>query len=84
LHIERLELTGFRNLNAVVDFQPGLTVLVGENNIGKTNVVDALRLVLAAQGGPREQLWVRAEDFAHDGAGVRSRTPSRSASRSVA
>jgi putative ATP-dependent endonuclease of OLD family len=67
--VARLELAGFRNLNTTVDFQPGLTVLVGENNIGKTNVVDALRLVLAAQSGPREQLWVRAEDFSHDGAG---------------
>jgi putative ATP-dependent endonuclease of OLD family len=72
LHIERLELSGFRNLNAAVDFQPGLTVLVGENNIGKTNVIDALRLVLSAQNGPREQLWVRHEDFAHDGMGERA------------
>jgi putative ATP-dependent endonuclease of OLD family len=69
VHIARLELSGFRNLDAAVDFQPGLTVLVGENNIGKTNVIDALRLVLSAQNGPREQLWVRPQDFAHDGAG---------------
>lgn len=44
-------------------------MLVGENNIGKSNLIDALRLVLAAQNGPREQLWVRPEDFAHDGKG---------------
>jgi predicted ATP-dependent endonuclease of OLD family len=69
LHIARLELSGFRNLTATVDFQPGLTVLVGENNIGKTNVIDALRLVLTAQSGPRDQLWPRAEDLAHDPAG---------------
>jgi putative ATP-dependent endonuclease of OLD family len=71
MHIARLELSGFRNLTTTVDFQPGLTVLVGENNIGKTNVIDALRLVLSAQGGPRDQLWPRGEDFAHDGAGNR-------------
>jgi putative ATP-dependent endonuclease of OLD family len=69
LHLARLELAGFRNLTASVDFRRGLTVLVGENNIGKSNVIDALRLVLPAQSGPREQLWVRPEDFAHDGKG---------------
>jgi putative ATP-dependent endonuclease of the OLD family len=69
LHIARLELSGFRNLTATVDFQPGLTVLVGENNVGKTNVIDALRLVLTAQSGPRDQLWPRGEDFAHEPAG---------------
>jgi putative ATP-dependent endonuclease of OLD family len=45
--------------------------LVGENNIGKSNVIDALRLVLAAQN-PRERLWVMAEDFAHDDQGERT------------
>src|SRR5262245_43992474 len=45
--------------------KPGLTALVGENDAGKTAVVDALRLVL----GTSDQEWQRLDegDF-HDGA----------------
>lgn len=33
-------------------FQPGLNVLVGTNNFGKTAVVDALRTLLAGHDEP--------------------------------
>jgi len=38
--------------------RPGLTALVGENEAGKTAVIDALRFVL----GTRDQEWYRLED----------------------
>ena len=38
--------------------RPGLTALVGENEAGKTAVVDALRFVL----GTTDQEWYRLED----------------------
>jgi len=34
-------------------FQPDLTVLVGENNSGKSNIIDAIRLVTAPSDGRR-------------------------------
>jgi putative ATP-dependent endonuclease of OLD family len=47
-------------------------VVVGENNAGKSNVVDALRTVLEPEAGPRARCWLREEDFAHDGHGTRT------------
>ncbi|MPZ25313.1 MAG: DNA replication/repair protein RecF [Micromonosporaceae bacterium] len=43
MHVRRLELVDFRSYRAVeVDFEPGASVLVGPNGIGKTNLVEAL------------------------------------------
>ena len=37
-----------------IDFKPDLTVLVGENNGGKSNAIDAIRLLTIPLGGRRE------------------------------
>ena len=37
-----------------ISFEPRLTVLVGENNGGKSNIIDAIRLVSTPLGGRRE------------------------------
>jgi DNA replication and repair protein RecF len=43
VRISRLELTDFRNYeHLAVEFQPGISVLVGPNGQGKTNVVEAV------------------------------------------
>jgi len=45
----------FRNLNDItVTFRHGLTVLVGENNVGKSNLLDAIRVALGIQAVGRE------------------------------
>ena len=45
--LRELQIRNFRKIDALtVSFPRGLTVLVGENNSGKTTVIDALRLVL--------------------------------------
>jgi putative ATP-dependent endonuclease of OLD family len=46
--------------------------LGGENNAGKSNVIDACRLLFEAEAGPRARRWITEEDFAHDGRGVRT------------
>jgi DNA replication and repair protein RecF len=46
VHVRRLELVDFRSYRTVaVDFEPGASVLVGPNGIGKTNLVEALGYV---------------------------------------
>lgn len=46
-------ISNFRKLKyAELSFQPGLNVLVGGNNVGKTAVVDALRALLAGHDEP--------------------------------
>ncbi|MBC6536116.1 ATP-dependent nuclease [Citrobacter amalonaticus] len=48
MYLAELTITNFRKLReAKLKFQPGLNVLVGPNNVGKSAVVDALRTLLA-------------------------------------
>jgi DNA replication and repair protein RecF len=43
MYVRRLELVDFRSYpRVVVDFEPGPSVLVGPNGVGKTNLVEAL------------------------------------------
>ncbi len=69
MHLSRLRLSGFRNLDCEVSLCGGFAVLTGENNSGKTNVIDAVRILSAAEAGPAEQLTPAERDFAHDAAG---------------
>jgi DNA replication and repair protein RecF len=46
MQVRRVELTDFRSYERVaVDFDPGVAVLVGQNGMGKTNLVEALGYV---------------------------------------
>jgi putative ATP-dependent endonuclease of OLD family len=69
MQLSELRVSGFRNLDGVITLQGPLALVAGENNSGKSNVIDAIRLLLRALGGPREQLYVSVEDFRHDGKG---------------
>lgn len=47
MYLSKITIKGFRSVSqADVHFRPGLNVLVGENNAGKTAIVDALRALL--------------------------------------
>jgi len=46
IKIENFRLFGSGDHAFVLSLNPGLTALVGENDAGKTAVIDALRLVL--------------------------------------
>lgn len=48
-----------------VPFQPKLNVLIGENDAGKTALVDSIRLVLGTQS--REWFYIDESDFHFDG-----------------
>lgn len=63
MYIKSLEIEGYRSFGQkiTVDFNPGLTVLAGENGCGKSSVIDALRLLLAEDEYGRS--GVEASDF---------------------
>ena len=62
MHLRRLRLTNFRSCRSTeIRFDETLTVLAGENNAGKTNVIDALRLVTAPSDARRTR-FVGTED----------------------
>ena len=56
MHLDTLKLTRFRScLDTTVNFRSDLTVLVGENNGGKSNIIDAIRLLTLPLNGRRER-----------------------------
>ena len=56
LHATRLDLEGFRGYSSfTLEPDPALTILVGPNAIGKTNIIEALQLLTAAESFRRPQ-----------------------------
>jgi putative ATP-dependent endonuclease of OLD family len=63
MYLKELIIKNFRGIeNLELEFQKGLNVIIGENNTGKTAVIDALRLVYST-GTPRREIYVNEEDF---------------------
>ena len=61
--LRELQIRNFRKIDALtVSFPRGLTVLVGENNSGKTTIIDALRLILFSSRD-HDSLWLSEDDF---------------------
>lgn len=58
LTIENFRIFGEGDDSLVLELRPGLNALVGENDSGKTAIIDALRLAL----GTADQEWFRLED----------------------
>lgn len=53
MYLASLTINNFRRIkNATIEFEPGLNIIVGPNNIGKTAVVDALRSLLGGTDDP--------------------------------
>lgn len=71
MQLKSIRLEGFRNLSAKIELDHPLAVVVGENNAGKSNLIDAIRLLTVPHAGPRHRLWISEDDFEHDGRGNR-------------
>jgi putative ATP-dependent endonuclease of OLD family len=71
MHLSNVSVVGFRNLSKFdIQLRPGLNVILGENNIGKTNLFDAVRIGL----GPlstSDYVRLDEEDFFRDEEGKR-------------
>ena len=56
MHLDSLRLERFRSCpNVTINLRSDLTVLVGENNGGKSNIIDGLRLLTVPLNGRRER-----------------------------
>lgn len=77
MHLARLVIENFRIFGSAADkkhldlrISKGLTVLVGENDAGKTTIMDALRLVLGTTS--QDYLRVSEDDFYRSGGKIAS------------
>lgn len=62
MYITNLKIRNFRAIeNLDLDLNKGLNVLIGENNTGKTAVIDLLRLVFDKGNYPNEIYWKRTD-----------------------
>ena len=63
LHISRVEIQNFRNFrHLVIENFPAHAVIMGENGVGKSNLLEAIRLVLDPSL-PDARRMLRAEDI---------------------
>jgi chromosome segregation protein len=74
LYFKKLEIFGFKSFadRLKIEFEPGITAIVGPNGCGKTNVVDAIKWVMGEQS-THQLRGKRMEDVIFNGS--RSRKP---------
>lgn len=64
MYLSSVEIKNFRSLKELhAEFQPGLNVLVGRNNTGKTNLLKAIRHALGPNASRGDALWLNEDDF---------------------
>lgn len=63
IYLEHLHVSNFRILkNLDIDLQPHINIILGANNVGKSSVVDAIRLALQA-GKYKKGIYISLDDF---------------------
>jgi len=72
LYLKRLEIIGFKSFADAfeMEFQEGISCIVGPNGCGKSNIADAIRWVLGSQS-PNELRADRMEDVIFSGTVLR-------------
>lgn len=69
MYLSTLRLSNFRSCYQTTELQLTLTLLVGENNSGKSNVIEALRLATVPLNLRRTR-YFEADDLSHGQEGV--------------
>lgn len=71
MYLEKFIIKNFRGIEGVtLNFNKGLNVLIGENNTGKSAIIDALRICLS-YGNQRREIYISISDFHVDKSAIR-------------
>ncbi len=63
MYIKKIKINKFRNIDSLnISLNKGLNVFIGENNSGKTAVIDALRICMS-WGNQAKSIFVKPEDL---------------------
>lgn len=66
MYVSRLEIENYRNFkNIAVDLKP-LTLIIGENNVGKSNLLDSLGLIFSQEVSFFKKRMLEVSDFNYD------------------
>lgn len=69
MYLKKLHIKGFRCIgDLALDFHKGMNILIGENDTGKTTILDALRICLGL-GAERREVYITPDDFHVDESG---------------
>ncbi len=71
MYVAAISVRGFRNLKGRFPLSAPLAVVLGPNNAGKSNLIDACRALFSPEVSPRTRYWLQLDDFTHDGTGLR-------------
>lgn len=64
MYLSLVEIRNFRSFEFIdIKFQKGLNVLVGRNNTGKTNILQAIRFALGSNASSGDSVWLDRDDF---------------------
>ncbi len=64
MHLSEIRVQHFRSLvDITLYLGKGLNVLVGRNNVGKSNLLDAIRLAIGPTSARSESFWLSKDDF---------------------
>ena len=63
MYFSKLKISNFRAIKETeIQFQKGVNIIIGENNSGKTAIIDALRICLG-YGKPENPLYIKDSDL---------------------
>ena len=64
MYLSIVEIKNFRSFETLrIELQSGLNVLVGRNNTGKTNLLQAIRHAVGPSASRGDALWLDRDDF---------------------
>src|SRR5574344_1256745 len=64
MFIEKLEIKNFRGIKkAEISFNKAINILIGSNNIGKSAIIDSLRLVFSYGSSQKRDIYISESDF---------------------